>query len=156
MRIAVVILSLVLLACGGKKEEQASQDIPPQEDYMMIYYERTPCFGTCPHFEFKAFASGKCNYEGKRFVEMEGHFTATAKAKDLQAIMAVADEIGFYDLDARYDNKMVMDLPSVKVELTKDGNTKSVLNRYKGPEELDQLYKELDDLIAGLDWKSIE
>jgi hypothetical protein len=156
MRTAIVIMALLLLSCSGKKTEQAGESVPLTEDYLAIFYERTPCFGTCPHFEFKAFASGKCNYIGLRFADREGHFEASASPKNVQGIISLAKQIGFFEMKDFYDDRMVTDLPSTTVELTSEGISKSVLNRYKGPEEIKELYEKLDDLIDSLDWKSIE
>jgi hypothetical protein len=64
-----------------------------------------------------------------------------------------AQEIGFFELEASYDNRLVMDLPSTTTVLTSGGQQKSVLNRYDGPKELAQLYDVLDKIIEDVKWK---
>lgn len=154
MKMWIVICSLVMISCSGNKQEQASSE--PIVEQQVIRYERTPCFGVCPHFNFKAFNTGLCYYEGIRFVENEGNFKATCDPSEIEAIIETGLKIGFFEMDDRYDNKMVTDLPSITVELVNGDNTKAVYNRYKGPEELNELYVQLDALLEKLDWQSIE
>jgi (2Fe-2S) ferredoxin len=125
----------------------------PQEESIVIEYRRTPCFGTCPIFNFKVYESGRALYEGKNFVDMIGVYYTNVTPDQVQKIMRVAEQIKFFQMQDAYDGA-VTDLPSVHVSLKKNGEIKTVKNRYQGPKELKVLYEELDGLIKSLNWLS--
>ncbi|HEY8404054.1 MAG TPA: DUF6438 domain-containing protein [Flavobacteriales bacterium] len=131
--------------------------VPPtssaaQEMAPVIEYRRTPCFGTCPIFNFKVYENGRAVYEGKNFVDMIGTFYSTVTPEQVQKIIDVAEQIQFFKMKDVYDEHAVTDLPSVYVTLSKNGELKTVKNRYQGPKELKLLYDELDALIQVLTW----
>ncbi|MCB0762958.1 MAG: hypothetical protein KDC12_15640, partial [Flavobacteriales bacterium] len=117
-----------------------------------IQYVRTPCFGTCPHFELDVYSTGRAQYNGKRFVQNEGVFTGTWSSEDIMAVFEAAEEINYFELQSTYDNRMVMDLPSVTTRILSGDTLKSVMNRYQGPPELNELYKVLDQIISQTNW----
>jgi (2Fe-2S) ferredoxin len=127
----------------------------PQEESIVIEYRRTPCFGTCPIFNFKVYESGRALYDGKNFVDRIGTYYTNVTPEQVQKIMSVAEQIKFFQMQDVYDGA-VTDLPSVHVSLKKNAETKTVKNRYQGPKELKTLYEELDSLIKSLNWLSAD
>lgn len=173
--IAICFMLVALSSCKNKKQATQSPDIvavppappappatpdysdipppPPQEVARVIEYRRTPCFGTCPIFNFKVYEGGLAMYEGKNFVDMIGNYEAQVSKEQIAEIVAVAKSIGFFEMKEVYDNDGVTDLPSVYVSVASDKGLKQVKSRYQGPKELKTLTEKMDVLIKELDWK---
>lgn len=154
-----LVFALVASSCGSRKESQAvantevkeiiQEDLP---EHPLIRYVRTPCFGTCPSFELVAYSTGRITYDGKNFVDNVGLFSGKWTPEEIGSVFAIAKEINYFELLNSYNNKLVMDLPSVTTELWDGSEMKSILNRYQGPEELRKLYEVLDNIIANTTW----
>lgn len=125
------------------------------EDSVFLLYSRTPCFGMCPVFELKVHKSGKTYYNGKNFTDRIGNYQSQWSDATLQRIQFIADSIGYFSFDEKYDNDHVTDLPSIHTSLLHNGHLKAVSNRYKGPKDLHLFYKELDAMIEKSAWKPV-
>lgn len=149
------MLLLAFTACKDKKNTASSDqssETTTTAPFEVIRYEKTPCFGTCPHFDMVVRSDGFAFYKGKNFVEMEGNWRGEWSQKQIEEVLLKAEEIGFMSMDSVYNNHMVSDLPSQTVVLTIDGETKSVMNRYQGPKELPQLFEVIDAIIEDVKW----
>ena len=67
-------------------------------------------------------------------------------------VLEVANRIGYFELDDTYDNKLVTDLPATTTEIHTGEGLKRVMNRYQGPEALNELYQVLDALLQEVTW----
>ena len=165
----VLICILAITGCrngkfsGTSKDEQVAirdtvvviTEAKVVEDSVLLLYARTPCFGMCPVFELKVLKSGKAFYNGKNFTDRIGNYQSQWSDAALQRIQFVADSIQYFSFDEKYDNDHVTDLPSIHTSLLYKGQLKAVANRYKGPKQLQALYKELDAWIEKSTWKPI-
>lgn len=170
---AIVFLSILLVSCGGTKETASNSDgevtptrvvdpttpegenAPPEmlinNDSLFASIERTPCYGTCPHYSIKIYKSGLVIYEGKRFVNKEGKHKAFLSNDKLLEIDKYAIELGYYNLKDRYEDQ-VTDLPSCTTRLNGSKADKSVFHYGKGPDALVKFEKYLDGLFARKEW----
>lgn len=161
--IRVLFIALTLLAATACKNKSNMAEEPPtptppvveevitepepEPVEQIIYYNRSACFGTCPSFTFEVFSDGHATYHGRNFVDMIGTYKGKVNLEKTGDIYVLAQDLGYFQLDSVYDNKMVTDLPGTTTVIF----GKSVMNRYQGP-DLDQLYKALDALIEDTDW----
>jgi hypothetical protein len=172
----ILSLGFMLLGSGCKKKQRVIEEVvdenisqeqvaeplestAPEEpkDSLFLYYQKTPCFGTCPIFKMTIYRSGYAIYKGDNFVDMMGDFEARFSEGQMEAITAMANQVGYFDMGERYDDPMVTDLPSTIVEmLNQEGKRKKVLNRYQGPAEIQDLYKLINEMIDQVEWKPIE
>jgi len=111
---------------------------------------RTACFGQCPTYDVKFFNSGKVFYEGKKFVKNEGIYTGQINVKTIALIQDKIREINFFDLDSIYDAR-ISDLPSVILEVNMNKKKHKVIDRYKGPNELREFEKFIDNIILKIE-----
>jgi hypothetical protein len=120
-----------------------------------VYYERTACFGMCPIFKCIIMDDGSMQYEGRNFVDRIGTFQTNLDPTALQKIYALCDQIGYFSFSANYDHTHVMDLPSVITRICNDKKEHQIVNRYRGPRELNDLYALLDSIIAQGNWEQV-
>lgn len=162
---------LFLPSCKDKQqviEEEAVEvvEVPEEvveeveespKDSLVVVYQRTPCFGTCPIFTFKLYESGYATYKGENFVDKMGNFEGLAPINAFDEIRKKADEIGYFQMKDSYNDPMVSDLPATITEIMSDAGTrKYVKNRYNGPAEIQQLYPVIDSIIENIEWKPIK
>ena len=124
-------------------------------DSVLAIYERTLCFGMCPYFNMKIYSSGYAVYEGKNFVDMIGLYHTTFDLTSLQKLDQTIQRIGYLGMQDEYDNPRVTDLPTVITGYWNGEEMKKVADRYKGPDELEELYQVLDEMIQGAAWTAI-
>jgi len=160
MRFAIFIwLASVLFACSARKNQVqpvvpvvAVQEVVEVVSDTMLFYSRGACFGMCPIFELTVMKDGRAVYIGKNHVDRIGRFQAVINYTDVAPVLQKAKDIGYYELNAVYDNEAVQDLPNITTAIATNGKLHWVRNRYKGPTALRMLYAELDSMIARQAW----
>jgi hypothetical protein len=129
-------------------------------DDLVIKLERTACFGECPVYTVTIDARGNVEYNGARFVRVEGRQTDRIPLARVTAILETADRIGFFGLRDQYrfvqnpngSTTVVTDLPTAFVTITRDGRTKRVEDYFGAPEGLKQLERLIDDTARTKRW----
>ncbi len=122
-------------------------------DTLMIGFSKTPCFGTCPHFNFKVYESGFATYEGISYTKMKGMHSTWYTKDQMTKIVSIADSIGFQKMKDKYEAP-VADLPSASIAVRLSTGLKRVMRRVGYPRALRGLEAEIEQLIARGDWKS--
>lgn len=135
---------------------QQEPEAPVSVDSLLISYSRTPCFGMCPVFDCMIFKSGYAIYRGRNFVNHIGFYRTQMDKAALHTIPEIAERIGYFGLEDAYDNPYVTDLPSVTTVMVGPKGRKTVMKRYGGPKQLEELYQELDILIQQAEWKPLD
>ncbi|MEZ5956613.1 MAG: DUF6438 domain-containing protein [Hyphomonadaceae bacterium] len=120
-----------------------------------IRLTRGVCFGYCPDYTVTINGEGQVRYEGRRFVNVVGERRATISREDVARLVARFDEIGFSNLRDAYRAE-VSDLPTYTVRLTRNGQTKTVVD-YGGtgagmPQSVRELQTEIDRVAGTAQW----
>lgn len=138
-------------------EEPALPAETPQtaDDSVFFRIERTPCFGSCPTYKLTIFQDGSATYEGRRFAVREGSYTGHVDAGTMQKLKEAAEAQDFYGMQDKYD-KPVTDLPSVIIRIHADGRDKQVIGRVGAPQTFKLLTKEVEALLADVEWTKVE
>jgi hypothetical protein len=128
---------------------------PPTMSNVEIRLTRGVCYGFCPDYTVTINGEGQVRYEGRRFVNAVGERTATIPREDVARLLARFDEIGFNNLRDAYRAE-VSDLPTYTVALTRNGQTKTVVD-YGGPgvgmpESVRALQTEIDRVAGTAQW----
>lgn len=120
-----------------------------------ISLTRSVCFGFCPAYTVTISGDGQVRYEGRRFVNVVGEQTATIPREDVAQLLRRFDEVGFNNLRDVYRAE-VSDLPTYTVSLTRDGQTKTVVD-FGGvsagmPQSIRDLQREIDRVAGTAQW----
>ena len=149
MRILALSAALFLAVAGARAESSITK----------IVLERTPCFGTCPVYTLTVLSSGRVEFSGENHVKVKGLQTGQISPEDFGRLVKKIDEIDFFNLRNRYDGKnpdgtgvTVTDLPTRKTSVTRDGETKTVENYFRGPAGLSELEDLIDELTQSAKW----
>lgn len=138
-----------------ESQEQAGQTEKTEATYpdsLVARIQRTPCYGSCPIYTISVYNTGFATYEGERFVEHEGYYGAFISRNVLNTLQNMAREIGFLELQDRYDDPGITDIPSTITTIRLDGQLKTVVNRDGGPEKLREFEKFFDSLFKEVEW----
>jgi len=123
------------------------------KDSLVIAFDKTPCFGRCPVYKVKVYASGFAIYEGINFAEKMGLYSTQLKLSQIENIYQSAVEIGYFDLKNEYNDPLVMDLPSTISRINYKGNDHRVMARNNVPEKLKIFHDNLAVTLLEKDWK---
>ena len=148
----VIVEDTVSQPWPDESEEQKNRILKGVVDSLFFKIERTSCFGRCPTYEISVFNSGYVLYHGKRNVKWIGFYQAFIGEEQLKLILQKAQEADFFNLDEKYDGNMT-DVPSTITVLQQNDNVKLVVDRVRGPEQLKQFQREMDELLFNLDYK---
>ena len=150
-----MLASLSAASCKSNKQVSdtaSNQNSVEEKDSLLASITRTPCYGTCPHYSIHIYKTGLVVYEGKQFVKTKGTKTARLSEEKLEEIKDLAVQVGYYELEPRYESKMT-DLPSCTTVMnTKEHGRKEVFHYGKAPDNLVKFEKYLDGLFANKGW----
>lgn len=160
---------MVLLACEGPRKAAPAPTASPAEsptvptqtvskgnpDSLFLYLERTPCFGACKAYRIEVFTSGFATFNGRGNMEKEGPHTGRVGADTLRIILAKAQELGFQDMQDKYDAE-VTDLPSTILRIAMNGKPKQVMGRVGQPAAFKQLVAYIEELLLPVPWKPVK
>lgn len=94
-------------------------------------------------------------YIGQMNTERLGKYTKVIKEEDLKSLVAAFEKANFFSFNEKYLG-MTSDFPSIVIEYSKDGKTKTVTDRQAGPKQLIELELLLKEIQNGNDWKKEE
>lgn len=137
---------------GQEERDQILRINKQIEESVVARIERTSCFGRCPIYVLSVYEDGRVFYQGKKFVEREGDYLSKIEQKKIDQIFQRAESIGFFKMKSVYDSEHVTDLPSTIISLRIDGELKTIINRYQGPEKLTEFGKYFDAQFEQLNW----
>ena len=124
-------------------------------DFPLITMRRTACFGTCPQYTISIYDDGTINYEGKLFVEKIGNFHSNIPVSLVQKIKSKLEEINFFSFKEQYDSP-ITDVPSVIIQVSINGKTHKVIDRFRGPNELKYFQNFIDSISESvIDWDKL-
>ncbi|NNF02213.1 MAG: hypothetical protein HKN22_05975 [Bacteroidia bacterium] len=155
--IVVGIVFMSLSSCSKKLQVADAQEAQKiaSESKLVSYLERTPCYGKCPVYKIEIYDNGLVTYEGIRFTEKIGKYYGIIKEIEVQAIIDMALEIGYFEMADVYptDETPPQDLPQTITMVTNGDVTQKVINKnYNSPEILKKLENYIDETVAGVDW----
>jgi len=144
----VILTSLLfaplLTGCASQaqqapKKVQPSAATQPTAAGPVIVFRKTPCFGTCPHYEASIYADGRVSYEGFKYAPVEGKRELKMPVETVNTILAEAKAVRFTELREQY-TLGTSDLPSTSLTITpRTGPAKTVTVEEGGPAELKNL-----------------
>lgn len=138
MRIILIGLAGLLASCStivpddSGQPSQGSAAIPAK-----ISYSTGPCFGTCPMYSVTVSANGQGQWEGQKFVAVEGERSFTVSAQQMAEFAAVLQPFrpnGMRSLVTQEEcgNNYATDMPSVDIVWTGMDGREDRLSYYYG------------------------
>jgi hypothetical protein len=144
MRIPLAVSFLIiLLSC---KTSQVNID-----KSLMIYFEKTACYGKCPQYKLSIAGDGKCSLLGIKNTNNIGSFEKQLSPEETKALFADFEKIQFDTLKEKYLSQAT-DLPFTIYKLTKNNQTRSVTSQQGKPECLDELNAKLSSIAIDENW----
>lgn len=150
----ILVLSLVIFSL----QSIFAQEQAPLEEItndVVISFEATRCYGTCPVFSFKIYEDGTGRYIGKEYVEKEGIYETKVSSDDMEELVEIFEKYDFWEFKNRY-TEHVSDLPTIYVYLSHEGKQKKVTDYHGAPESLKEMEKEIVEKLRSLEWEKVE
>ena len=147
-----ILIALISIAVGCARNQTPT---PSDLDEVVITLERTVCFGACPEYKLTIYGSGTVEYEGKRFVKIEGKRTITISEEKVRHLFSEFEKIDYLSLNDSYEEFMATDMPSAFTSLTVDGKAKTVRHYhgdFSAPKALTELEDKIDEIVNSNQW----
>ncbi len=147
-----------------KVESQPTKPAPlkPENSIELASITYGSCFGSCPVYAAKLYASGKLVYIGKKNVSKIGLWETIVGPQFFKKIIEKATELGYFSLENKYPvtGNPLQDLPTTttSVRPSDDGsaNLKKISNNFSAPKNLLQFERFFDELLDNLEWKEVK
>ncbi|MCB0641142.1 MAG: hypothetical protein KDC44_05855, partial [Phaeodactylibacter sp.] len=123
------------------------EDLPPtDEQYPLISYQRTNCYGICPAFEFQVCEDGSCWFSGTEDVKWLGQYEGKLDDLSLQALISRIDQLQPGKLFNHYpaNGPLLKDLPASVFVFHFGSVQKEVTMNYDVPVALEGFQEYLD------------
>ncbi len=136
--------------------------LPPPIDYdtvLLASLQRLPCYGKCPHYEIRLYASGYATYEGKAYTPRFGKYEARLdSAKVITAWQQKVAEVDYFNFEIQYPigSRGIKDFPLTVTSVRKNNQKKVIYNRNDAPAKLVEYEKFFDQLFEEASWKALE
>lgn len=126
--------------------------------YIAIKIRRTPCYGTCPTYTAAIYSDGTVFIHGERFVPQVGYFEGRISQEQLNGLIKMSYQNGFYNLAANYpiEGNHIVDLPTTILHINSGVNQKTITDRGNAPGELDVLQDAVHTLLYSLQLKPLK
>ncbi len=131
--------------------------IPPPVNFdtvLLASIQRTPCYGNCPHYEIRFFASGYSEYFGYANVEKLGKYETRTDSIVYFQLLQMANDIDYFNMNDFYpvNGNQITDFPMCISRIKRDSIFKIVYNRNDAPKKLIRFEQYIDELFLGLNW----
>jgi hypothetical protein len=159
MKKSILLITCVILLTACSAPVLNTQNMPTHPD-LLIVMETGACFGTCPMYSLTIHANGAVNYEGLKFVKIEGNRSSRISSDQIQELVSAIENANFFALEDQYVTNAT-DLPSITLSITMDGREKSIwhygLLNCDGeldgaPKELCELENKIDEVTNSAQW----
>ncbi|TGD78835.1 DUF6438 domain-containing protein [Hymenobacter wooponensis] len=136
------------------KTKQSAKRMPtattkaPVAAQPVIVFRRTPCFGTCPHYEASFYSDGRLQFEGFAYAPAEGKRELQLPPAVITRILQDAEKIGFFQMREEYPTNF-SDMPSTILTIRQpNGTTKTVQAEENFPPSLQKLFDSIDQEVV--------
>lgn len=150
--ISVLLTVMISLTIGCRIRQTPD---PIDLNSVVMTLERTVCYGICPEYKLTIYGDGNVEYEGRRFVKIEGKKAITISEEKVRQLLAEFQRIDYFSLEDSYEELMATDMPSAYTSLTIDGKTKTVRHYhgdFNAPEKLTDLEDKIDEIVDSNQW----
>lgn len=118
----------------------------------VFFHHRSYCYGRCKVYKLLITGDGTAHYEAIANNETTGLFECARQGETWKEFITDATSMGYFNLDERYDNPGITDLPMKTTAIRGENGLKWLYDRYRGPAMMDKLYERIDTLIAQTTW----
>jgi hypothetical protein len=151
---SLLVILLVFVGCSSQNQVTDSISSKTEKsgvNNIIVSFEQTACYGTCPVHKMVIFERGNASYHGDRNTKFSGDYIGSISPEKLKAIMNMANEINFFALEAKYTAPMT-DLPTTVIYI-QNGNEKHQVTAYaEYPKELSDFIEFLFNISQEVDW----
>ncbi|QJX45698.1 hypothetical protein HMJ29_01595 [Hymenobacter taeanensis] len=114
----------------------------------VVVFRRTPCFGTCPHYNASFYADGRMQYEGFAYAPAEGKREVQLPPAVVAKFLQDAEKIGFFQMRDEYPTSFT-DMPTTFLTIRQaNGTTKTIQAEENFPPSLQKLFDSIDKEVV--------
>ncbi|WP_347156878.1 DUF6438 domain-containing protein [Pontibacter chitinilyticus] len=116
----------------------------------LLFFQKTPCYGTCPAYDAMIYANGSITYTGYRYAPVQDTVQFCLPKQDLQQLKKDIEALHYTSLQDNYRAQRT-DMPSTYLTFYKEGReAKRIRHQQGGPEALLQFKGKVEQLFTDL------
>ncbi|WP_242918317.1 DUF6438 domain-containing protein [Pontibacter liquoris] len=137
----------LLAGCRAAAPDQAAGKAPAQP---LLFFQKPPCYGTCPAYEATFYENGSITYIGYQYAPAADTLYLHLAEPALQQLRQEIDSLHYTSLQPTYLSRAT-DRPVTNFTFYLDGKVaKRIKHQQGGPPELLQFQKMLETLLTEL------
>ena len=155
----VLALSLSVIGCNSSKKASSDTEVKSEvieadttENLVLVSFEQTGCFGTCPVHKMVIFQDGSAFYAAERHTKLQGAFTYKFSVEETENIVNKAKELGFFEMEKEYTSP-ITDLPTTTIFIQLGEHAHQVIAYSSYPENTQKLIEYLYGISQSTEWE---
>jgi hypothetical protein len=159
MKLGVVFFfafSLSILGCSSSKQTSSANQQPWADSVqvknpVVVSFEQTGCFGTCPIHKMVIYKDGTAFYAALRHTKQVGAFTYSFTSSEIEAMLNKAKSLQFFEAEKEYTSP-ITDLPTTIIYFQYGTKNHQVTAYANYPENIQELIEYLYDITQETEW----
>ena len=134
---------------------QVQELIPPDT---VIYYKKTPCYGSCEAFDVAIYSDGNAIFNGQKNCSYLGKHKCTLSSETINYIEQMLRSFSIFSMQNKYPENIdhwILDLQSSTLIAKLDEERKEIHRNHSAPETYVDFENELFQLIINQHYEKI-
>ena len=155
----VLALSISVIGCNSSKNAGSDAEAKAEvidsdtaENLVIVSFEQTGCFGTCPVHKMVIYQDGSAFYTAERHTKLQGAFTYQFTSEETEAFLNKAKTLGFFEMQAEYTSP-ITDLPTSTLFFQYGARNHQVIAYSDYPENTQLLIEYLYSITQNTKWE---
>lgn len=150
--ILFILIILSFVSCKSKKMATTVDDTKALPGSWIIKYERGPCFGKCPVYNFYLLADHTGLIQVKENLTQPGWYAASLDQKEVDALLKTLESDKCWHPDLT-DQPTISDQPSHHLEYKHPSGLRTLDIQSRYNTDLSNLFRELNHLAVESKWE---
>lgn len=156
MKNLIILVALIPLVMAGCKKKNTSssnateEQAKPSSELVLMTFSKSSCYGRCPAYVATIMPDGKIDFNSRANTPVVGSYTFQADVSFVEEVMSRANDINFFELEDKYDNEYVTDLPATVLTIEMTDKKKGVIARHEVPAQVTEFYTYIHEEIMKL------
>ncbi|MBI35104.1 MAG: hypothetical protein CMP67_07050 [Flavobacteriales bacterium] len=127
----------------------------PKNSKPILKLEKSKCFGDCAMYSAVLKENSWLEFYPKENTKIKSPSYSKIKKTDYKSLLNIINSIPVKNLKSEYDNKLLMDAPTIHLTFYKGQNKRRIKIRANPPKKLKVLIKQFEQIIKSSEWKPL-
>ena len=121
LSISFLLISFVYTSCDDEVKDQMVVENQDVSVYLLMEFEHTGCFGTCPIYDIQVYSNGKVYYTGTLYTDYLGEIDGFLNRGELSKVNDALETFSLLPVDVNHNDQGI-DLPKTRFRYYQEGS----------------------------------